>query len=70
MQLKHYRKFGAVGKLHNIVLHVRWNPERRRKFESIQRRSNNSIKVYQLVVDGGIRWNSTYDMIERGKQAI
>lgn len=70
MQLKHWRKFGAVGKLHNIVVHARWNPGRRKVFEAIQRRTKCFTKIYQLVVDGGIRWNSTFDMIDRGRQHI
>jgi hypothetical protein len=66
LDLKRWRKFGAVGKLHNIVVHARWNPERIKRFEAIQKTCGRT-RVYQLRVDGGIRWNSTFEMIERGK---
>jgi hypothetical protein len=60
-----WRKKGAVGKLHNLVFHVKGSPARRLFFESKQRQINEHLPVYKLVTNGGIRWNSTYDMIER-----
>jgi hypothetical protein len=64
--LQAWRKKGPVGKLHNIVLHARDNPSRRAFFQSKQREAGVDCKrLYELVVNGGIRWNSTCDMIER-----
>ena len=65
--LKAWRKKGPVGKLHNIVIHARATPARREFFMSKQREasSEDSKRLYQLVVNGGIRWNSTCDMLER-----
>jgi hypothetical protein len=64
--LRAWRKKGPVGKLHNIVLHARATPARRMFFASKQREADTDCnKIYELVVNGGIRWNSTCDMIER-----
>ena len=40
---------------------------RRRYFESKQREVSDS-RIYQLVANGGVRWNSDLDMIERALQ--
>jgi hypothetical protein len=63
--LKAWRKKGPVGKLHNIVLHARATPSRRAFFQSKQKEAEPDKRLYQLVFNGGIRWNSTCDMIER-----
>ena len=64
--LKAWRRKGPVGKLHNLVLHVRSSPLRRSFFERKQKEADaEAPRLYQLVVNGGIRWNSTCDMIER-----
>jgi hypothetical protein len=66
-----WRKKGPVGKLHNTVIHIKENPARRLRFESKQRElvtpdeESAYMKIYRVVVNGGIRWNSTYLMIER-----
>lgn len=59
-----WRKRGALGRCHNLVYHVRGSPRRRRYFESKQREVCDS-RIYQLVANGGIRWNSDLEMIER-----
>jgi hypothetical protein len=59
-----WRKRGALGRCHNLVYHVKGSPRRRRYFESKQREISDS-RIYQLVANGGIRWNSDLEMIER-----
>jgi hypothetical protein len=59
-----WRKRGALGRCHNLVYHVKGSPRRRRYFESKQREICDS-RIYQLVTNGGIRWNSDLEMIER-----
>ena len=63
--LQAWRRKGPISKLHNIVRHVRSSPARRLFFESKQKDVNHSLPVYKLVTNGGIRWNSTHDMIAR-----
>ena len=64
-KLQAWRKKGAIGKLHNIVIHARATPKRREYFKSKQKEAASTNRLYQLVVNGGIRWNSTCDMLER-----
>jgi hypothetical protein len=60
-----WRKKGPIGKLHNIVIHARSTPKRREYFKSKQKEAQPTERLYQLVVNGGIRWNSTCEMLER-----
>jgi len=69
-KLNAWRKKGPVGKLHNTVIHIEETVSRRRLFESKQYQTASdeesyTMKIYRVVVNGGIRWNSTYLMIER-----
>ena len=66
VRLKAWRKKGPVGKLHNIIIHARDGPARRQFFMSKQKEAlGDAERLYQLVINGGIRWNSTCDMIKR-----
>lgn len=61
---------GPVGKLHNLVSHIKANNSRIALFESKQTettadRESSHTRILRLVNNGGIRWNSTYLMIER-----
>jgi hypothetical protein len=61
---KVWREQGAIGKLHNIVYYITRSDKRRRAFERTQKVDSNELTV-QLTKDVGVRWNSTYDMIQR-----
>lgn len=60
-----WRRKGPVGKLHNLVHHIRASPRHRELFESKQKEVDIDQPVYKVVTNGGVRWNSTYDMIHR-----
>jgi hypothetical protein len=60
-----WRKQGAIGKLHNIVYYITHSDKRRRAFEAVQQRLDHGALVLQLVRDIGVRWNSSFAMIER-----
>jgi hypothetical protein len=71
-KLTAWRKKGPVGKLHNTVIQIKGSSSSRLLFESKQRQSfvaddedSEVVKLYRVVVNGGIRWNSTYLMIDR-----
>jgi hypothetical protein len=60
---------GPIGKLHNLITHIKANNKRIGVFESKQREAtmaDEPEKILRLVTNGGIRWNSTYLMIDRG----
>ncbi|EKG09168.1 HAT domain-containing protein [Macrophomina phaseolina MS6] len=59
-----WRKRGPVGKLHSIVRYIRSSPQRRHAFESRQEEAE-VARTVRLMLNGGIRWNSTYNMIAR-----
>lgn len=64
--IEQWRKKGPVGKLHNVVRHVRGSPQRRRQlFESLQRQEAEYETILRVVIDGGVRWNAMYYMIDR-----
>jgi len=64
--LQAWRKKGPIGKLHNLVFHATRTPARREFFKSKQKEAYGDTKrLYALVVNGGIKWNSTCDMLER-----
>ena len=61
-----WRKKGPIGKLHNLVIHACRSTARRNFFKSKQKEAYpETERLYQLVVNGGIRWNSTCDILER-----
>jgi hypothetical protein len=71
-QLVVWRKKGPIGKLHNTMVHIKANNQRREIFEGKQREVIQEVgdelitsKIYRAITNGGIRWNSTYLMIER-----
>jgi hypothetical protein len=65
--LQTWRRKGPVGKLHNLVTHIQKTPKRQRFFEMKQNFDSDSDdgRIYRVIVNGGVRWNSSCDMIER-----
>lgn len=61
---KVWREQGAIGKLHNIVFYITRSDRRRRALEASQKVDSSDLTL-QLVRDIGVRWNSTYAMIQR-----
>lgn len=65
-RLDAWRKKGAIGKGHNFVIHVNYSESRRQAFKAKQKEADESATMlYELLVDGGVRWNSAYVMVER-----
>ena len=67
-RLELWRQRGPVGKLHNLVFHITRLTRRSAIFAKCQEDHlllADHDKIYLLVRDGGVRWNSTYMMIER-----
>lgn len=64
---KIWNSHGPIGKLHNICVYVNVNSTRQTAFKACQGPAGGEdVKYYRLLVDGGIRWNSTEAMISRG----
>ena len=64
-----WRRRKEVGKLHNLVAHVMASSKRTELFLNLQKTLNVGVaegKQWNLVLDGGVRWNATYSMIRRG----
>ncbi|KAF5268120.1 hypothetical protein FOXYS1_993, partial [Fusarium oxysporum] len=72
--LRHWRKKGPVGKLHNVVKFIRSSPQRCELFKRISR-ENDEAQEYllasestgelEVVMNNDTRWNSTYLVISR-----
>ncbi len=63
-----WRDRGELGKLHNLVAHIMASGKRSDVFRDLQVDNNTGVatgKIWQLVLDGGIRWNASYAMIRR-----
>lgn len=61
-----WERRGVVEKLHNIVTFINRSPGRRSEFKKLQERLDDTQPmIYQLLNDGGIRWNAAYLMIQR-----
>ncbi|EKG09241.1 Ribonuclease H-like protein, partial [Macrophomina phaseolina MS6] len=70
-----WRRVGPIGKIHNLCVWVNRSDQRRQKFLAGQIDSAELDEdfdedgdpefYYQLLVDGGVRWNSVYYMIKR-----
>jgi hypothetical protein len=62
-----WRENGAIGKLHNIVTYIMRSDSRVRDFETTQKvvADDLMVRTLHLKRDFGVRWNSTYYMIQR-----
>ena len=66
-----WRRFGAIGKVHNTIKWIMRSDSRRQLFISYQKTDlTNDDELFAhveklLVTDGGVRWNSTYYMLQR-----
>jgi hypothetical protein len=65
-RLAAWRKKGPIGKLHNLIIHIKSGSARRRFFEAKQRETD--TRLYRVIINGGVRWNSACEMIERAVQ--
>ncbi|RKK80768.1 hypothetical protein BFJ71_g15816 [Fusarium oxysporum] len=72
--VRHWRKKGPVGKLHNVVKFIRSSPQWRELFKRISRENDEaqeyvlaseSTAELEVVMNNDTRWNSTYLMISR-----
>lgn len=67
-RLNLWRKRGSLGKLHNLIFHIKRSDQRTNIFKKLQEDNLDLVgdnKIYAPIQDGGVRWNSTYMMIER-----
>lgn len=71
-RLEAWRKKGAIGKLHNIVVFIRASTQRKELFKNISLATieevdgllvNDKTKNLGVVKDNRTRWNSVYLMI-------
>ena len=63
-EARKWRARGVVGKLHNIVIFIRWSPQRRNKFLDEQLSDLKKVQAFMVAADNDTRWSSTYDMIK------
>ncbi|RKK65646.1 hypothetical protein BFJ69_g16099 [Fusarium oxysporum] len=72
--LRHWRKKGPVGKLHNVVKFIRSSPQRCELFKRISRENDEaqeyllageSMAELEVVMNNDTRWNSTHFMTSR-----
>ena len=59
-----WRKFGAVGKLHNLVRWIHTSPQRRERFVQLQLEALQAVEAFMVHQNNDTRWNSTYAMIK------
>jgi hypothetical protein len=65
-RLDAWRRKGPIGKLHNLIMHIKSGSVRRRFFETKQ--GETDTRLYRVIVDGGVRWNSACEMVGRAFQ--
>lgn len=65
-RLHAWRRKGPIGKLHNLIVHIKSGSARRRFFEA--KEGETDTRLYRVIVNGGVRWNSACEMVERDFQ--
>jgi hypothetical protein len=63
-ELKAWRRFGPLGKLHNLIVWVRRSDQRKAFFLSLSRAGEKGAGL-MLIQDNSTRWNSVYDSVAR-----
>jgi hAT family C-terminal dimerisation region len=59
-----WRKWGPIGKLHNIIVFIRFSTQRREAFRDIMT-DTKDIDSLMVKLDNSTRWNSTYYSLQR-----
>lgn len=63
-EVAQWRKRGAIGKLHNIVVYMTWTPQRLQTFTVRLQTFTILSDGLRLRRDNDTRWNSWYKMVE------
>lgn len=67
-KLRLWREREPVRKLHHTVIHITRSTRWKKIFNKCQKQNlefSDNDRIYSLIQDGGVRWNSTYMMIDR-----
>jgi len=66
-RLAAWRKKDPFGKVYLLIVHIKHSNLRRTFFESKQREAaaTENAELYRVVLNGGVRWNSDFDMLVR-----
>lgn len=63
---EHWKKFGCLGRLHNLVRYIRLTPQRREEFSAIIMGGDLSeFDALELIQSNSTRWNSWFHSITR-----
>ena len=65
--LQLWRRHGAIGKLHNIIVFIRRTPQRREEFANLvnlQDAPGDDFDHLMVTADNDTRWNSTYTKVQ------
>jgi hypothetical protein len=68
---KLWRGLSAIGKVHNNVRGILRSDQRRQDFADCQAEALEEDEMYnhyELLLDGGVRWNAVYHMLRRAKK--
>lgn len=72
-KLRLWRERGPVRKLHNTVIHITRSTCRKKIFNKCQKQNlefSDNDRIYSLIRDGGVCWNSIYMMIDRAISVV
>lgn len=61
-----WRRFGGLGRLHNIIRYIRASPSRREEFAGVKGRKEwSDFDDLELIADNTTRWTSFFDALKR-----